>query len=63
VIARVIDLSPAPFFLWGSGYAESTLLPWVSRIGKTRRLDGAPRRRAVAPQFSADRPPVTAAIR
>lgn len=27
--ARVLDLSATPFFLRGSGYAESTLFPWV----------------------------------
>jgi len=29
-IARVIDLSAAPFFLRGSGYAEGTLFPWTT---------------------------------
>ena len=28
-VARVIDLSATPFFLSGSGYAESTLFPWT----------------------------------
>ncbi len=28
-LARVIDLSATPFFLRGSGYAESTLFPWT----------------------------------
>ncbi len=28
-IRRVIDLSATPFFLRGSGYAESTLFPWT----------------------------------
>ncbi|MDR1482601.1 MAG: DEAD/DEAH box helicase family protein [Synergistaceae bacterium] len=28
-IANVIDLSATPFFLRGSGYAESTLFPWT----------------------------------
>ena len=26
---RVFDLSATPFFLHGSGYAESTLFPWI----------------------------------
>src|SRR3990172_5358268 len=28
-LARVIDRSPTPFFLRGSGYAEGTLFPWT----------------------------------
>ena len=30
-VRQVVDLSPTPFFLRGSGYAEGTLFPWTAQ--------------------------------
>ena len=54
VIARVSNLSAAPFYLWGSGYTEDVLFPWASRTRKTHGQDGTPRRPTVAAQLSTD---------